>query len=174
MTTENQSFVDCFMERMRGDLLESLPKIIEKITNYTGVKLNEEDIYNAFMMEFEDTLHVLIHELAHVAIEKALPWTETLNEFEHVFVDEVLARFIERFISSKLKDELRLRELKIFIESFEKQVEELKGYPPLRNIKLSTEDYSLLYEEFQKQMERKGSLEDFGKKLLEIAKSIVS
>lgn len=171
---ETYDFVVSFIERVKDDLLASLPKIVEKIADYTGTRLSEEDIHNAFMMEFEDTLHVFIHELAHVVIEKEIPWTKTLNEFDHVFVDEVLARFVERFVSSKLKDELKLKELKIVVESFEKQIEELKGYPQLMNIKLSVEDYSLLYEDFQKHMDGKGSLEDFGRRLLKILHSFGS
>jgi len=173
MAIETPSVVS-FVERMKEDLLASLPKIVGEIADYIGVKLDEEDIHNALMMEFEDTLHVLIHELAHVVVEKEIPWTETLDKFNHVFVDEVLARFIERLISSMLRDELELKELRITVESFEKQVEELKGYPELRNMKLSVEEYSSLYEDFQRHINEKRSLEDFGKKLLKIAKSVSS
>jgi len=73
-----------------------------------------------------------------------------------------------------LRDELELKELRITVESFEKQVEELKGYPELRNMKLSVEEYSSLYEDFQRHINEKRSLEDFGKKLLKIAKSVSS
>jgi adenine C2-methylase RlmN of 23S rRNA A2503 and tRNA A37 len=68
-----------------------------------------------------------------------LPWLRGLEERQHVLVDEVLARFLERKVS---------KQLHTFTESFEEQLQEMRMHSPLRNLDWTVGFYSRIYEDF--------------------------
>jgi len=63
-----------------------LPIVVDKLEKITGVKVPQK--------EFEDAvkyaIHVVTHELAHIYLEKAVPWLSEVEYEKHTLMDEVL------------------------------------------------------------------------------------
>jgi hypothetical protein len=127
-----------------------LPVAIKKLEEVSSVKVSREMIDETT----KHVVHIMIHELAHVYMEKALPWLDNFEDGQHTLIDEVLARFIERKVS---------KELDLYVESFEEQLKELKMYSPLSNLDWSAKFYGKLYEDFEEHISRGRSLENFVK-----------
>ena len=120
----------------------------EYLKKITGVKVSTEKINNAL----KEAIHIAIHELAHLYIDEALPCLTKLDDKQHTLVDEVLARFLERKTSS---------ELNLLVESFEEQLEELRNYPELKELKWNVESYKELYNSFEGYVKEGKTLKDF-------------
>jgi hypothetical protein len=127
-----------------------IPVAIRKLEEISSVKLSRGRVDETT----KHVVHIVIHELAHVYVEEALPWLKDLEGKQHILVDEVLARFLERKVS---------QELNLYVESFEEQLKELKMYSPLSNLDWNVKFYSKLYEDFEKHISRTRSLESFAK-----------
>ena len=132
-------------------ILSAAVKHLEKLA---GVELAKSRIDSAL----REAIHIVIHELAHAALEQALPWLGNLEEKEHTLVDEVLARFLQRKVSAQLH---------LFTESLEEQLKEIRGYPLLQSLDWSSDFYHQLYEEFEKHTRHGGNVEAFAHKILE-------
>jgi hypothetical protein len=98
-----------------------LPEAVEQLEKLTGVRVRKQKMDKVLREAF----HIILHELAHAFVEQALPWVNSLEERQHVLVEEVLARFLERKVSLKLHS---------FVESLEEQMEEIRMYSPLRDL----------------------------------------
>jgi len=116
----------------------------------------------------ESLPHVVIHELAHAYVNEKILRSMQLPKNVHVFVDEVLARLIERKISSRLKSSGYKW---VLVETLEEQFEELKHYSVLKDVNFTLEDYVKLYNEFEKSASSK-QLEDFVDKLIHVAQKL--
>lgn len=127
-----------------------LPVVIKRLEEMSSVKVSRERIDETA----KHVVHIVVHELAHVYAEKALPWLNSLEDDQHTLFDEVLARFLERRVS---------KELGLYVESFEEQLKELKMYSPLSNLDWNVEFYGKLYEDFEKHVSRGGNLKSFAK-----------
>jgi hypothetical protein len=127
-----------------------LPLAIKKLEEISSVKVTRETIDETT----KHVVHIVIHELAHVYMGKALPWLDNLKDNQHTLIDEVLARFLERKVS---------KELDLHVESFEEQLKELKMYSPLSNLDWNVKFYGRLYKDFEEHISRGGSPESFGK-----------
>jgi hypothetical protein len=130
-----------------------LPIIVDRLEKITGVKVPQKEFDDAV----KHVIHVVIHELAHIYLEKAVPWLSEVEDEKRTLIDEVLTRFLERKVS---------KELNLFVESFDEQLRELKMYTPLRNLNWSKEFYSKLYDDFEKYIIQGGSIEGFAKEIL--------
>jgi hypothetical protein len=139
------------VEMMNLNELENiLPVAVKKLEEISGVKVSKDRVNETT----KHVVHIVIHELAHAYMEKALPWLNSLEDSQRTLIDEVLARFLERKVS---------KELHLYVESFEEQLKELKMYSPLSNLDWNVEFYSKLYRDFEKHIARGQSLESFGK-----------
>jgi len=134
------------MSRLENILLVA----IKKLEEMSGVKVSGNRIHEIT----KHVVHIVMHELAHVYMEKALPWLNNLEDSQHTLIDEVLARFLERKVS---------KELHLYVESFEEQLKELKMYSPLSNLDWTVKFHSKLYKDFEKHISRGRSLENFVK-----------
>jgi hypothetical protein len=130
-----------------------LPGAVELLEKLTGVKVTKRKMDKVLAEAF----HIILHELAHAFVEQALPWVNGLEERQHVLVDEVLARFLEREVSLKLHS---------FVESLEEQMEEIRMYSPLRDLDWTADFYSRLYQDFEEHSSKSRSLETFARKIL--------
>jgi len=130
-----------------------LPMVVDKLEKITGVKVPQKEFEDAI----EHAIHVIIHELAHIYLERAVPWLSEVDDEKRMLIDEVLTRFLERKVSA---------ELNLFVESFEEQLKELKMYSPLRNLGWNKDFYSKLYDDFEKYVTQGGSIESFAKEIL--------
>jgi hypothetical protein len=130
-----------------------LPIVVDKLEKITGVKVPQKEFEDAV----KHAIHVMIHELAHIYLEKAVPWLSEIEDEKHTLIDEVLTRFLERKVS---------KELNLFVESFEEQLKELKMYSPLRNLGWNKDFYSKLYDDFEKHITQGKSIESFAKEIL--------
>jgi hypothetical protein len=126
-----------------------LPVAIEKLEEISCVKISGKRIDETT----KHVVHIVIHELAHAYLEKALPWLNDLEETQHTLIDEVLSRFLERKVS---------KELHLYVESFEEQLKELKMYSPLSGLNWNVKFYSGLYRDFEKHIASGRSLKSFG------------
>ena len=77
-----------------------------------------------------------------------------------------MARFIERRLSSELKDELDLKT--VIVESFEEQMSELSRYPELASLKIDEEEYKRAYEGFWRGVEEGKSPEKLAEIVLKM------
>lgn len=134
----------------KSGLENILPVAIKKLEEISSVEVSRERIDETI----KHAVHIVIHELAHAYMEKALPWLNNLEDNQHTLIDEVLARLLERKVS---------KELDLYVEGFEEQLKELKMYSPLSNLDWDVKFYSKLYKDFEKHISRGGSLESFGK-----------
>lgn len=134
-------------EAILSDSVRHLEKLV-------GVELSKSRIDSAL----KEATHIIIHELAHTALEQALPWLGNLEERQRVLVDDVLARFLERKVSAQLH---------LFTESPEEQLKEMRGYSLLQDLDWSLDFYHQLYEEFEKHIRHGGNVEAFAHKILE-------
>jgi benzoyl-CoA reductase/2-hydroxyglutaryl-CoA dehydratase subunit BcrC/BadD/HgdB len=130
-----------------------LPIVVDKLEKITGVKVSQKELEDAI----KHAVHVIIHELAHVYLEKAVPWLSEVEDEKHTLINEVLTRFLERKVST---------ELNLFVESFEEQLKELKTYSPLRELGWNEDFYRKLYDDFEKCVTHGGSVESFAKEIL--------
>jgi hypothetical protein len=128
-----------------------LPSVVKKLEEIAGVKVAQNKIDDVV----KQAVHIVIHELAHAYVERALPWLSKIEDDQHTLIDEVLARFLERRVS---------KELSLFVESFEEQLKELRMYSPLRNLSWDVDFYGKLYDDFEKHVRQGGNLESFAKK----------
>jgi hypothetical protein len=126
-----------------------LPVAIRKLEELSGEKVSGKTIDETT----KHVVHIVIHELAHAYVEKALSWLSSLEDSQHTLIDEVLARFLERKVSKE----------HLYVESFEEQLKELKMYSPLSNLNWNVKFYGKLYRDFEKHITRGGSLKNFGK-----------
>jgi len=105
--------------------------------------------------------HVVRHEIAHAYVDKLLEDIDLPLE-KKIALAEILARFIER------KTSLWLREQGynwVLVESFDSQLAELKAYPELEGVDISSEKYRQLYEEFEESV-KQGKLRKYVQKLI--------
>jgi hypothetical protein len=130
------------------------PVIVEHLEKLTGAKVPKKKMDKVL----REGLHIILHELAHFFLEQSLPWLGNLKERQHVLVDEVLARFLERNVSKQLHS---------FTESFEEQLQEMRMYSPLRDLDWTVGFYSRLYEDFETHISQGKSIETFARKILE-------
>jgi hypothetical protein len=135
----------------KSDFETMLPGVVKKLEEIAGVKVAQNKINDVV----KQAIHIVIHELAHVYVEGALPWLSKIEDDQHTLIDEVLARFLERKVS---------KELNLFVESFEEQLKELRMYSPLRNLSWDADFYSRLYDDFEKHVLQAGNLQSFAKK----------
>lgn len=98
-----------------------LSAAVTHLEKLAGVELAKSKIDSAL----REATHIVIHELAHAALEQALPWLGSLGEEEHTLVDEVLAWFLERKVSAQLH---------LFTESLEEQLKQIRGYSLLQSL----------------------------------------
>jgi Zn-dependent M32 family carboxypeptidase len=131
------------------ELENALPVAIKKLEEISGVKVSRQRIDETT----KHVVYIVIHELAHAYMEKALPWLKDLEDGQPTLIDEVLSRFLERKVSKE----------HLYVESFEEQLKELKMYSPLSNLDWNAKFYSELYEDFEKHVARGESLESFAK-----------
>jgi hypothetical protein len=131
-----------------------LPKAVEYLEKLTGVRIRKQKMDRVLREAF----HIILHELAHAFVEQALPWVNSLEERQHVLVDEVLVRFLERKVSLKLHS---------FVESLEEQMKEIRMYSPLRDLDWTADLYGRLYEDFEEHSSKGRSSEAFARKILE-------
>ena len=127
--------------------------IVEHLEKLTGTRVPKKKMDKVL----KEGLHIILHELAHSFLEQSLPWLNSLEEKQHVLVDEVLARFLERNISKQLHS---------FTESLEEQLTEMRMYSPLRDLEWTIDFYSRLYENFEKHISQGKSIETFARKML--------
>jgi len=135
----------------KNDFETMLPSVVKKLEEIAGVKVAQNKINGVV----KQAIHIVIHELAHAYVERALPWLSKIEDDQHTLIDEVLARFLERKVS---------KELNLFVESFEEQLKEIKMYSPLRNLSWDVGFYGKLYDDFEKNVQQVGNLESFAKK----------
>lgn len=114
---------------------------------------------------FDSSIHVIIHEIAHSVVNEILGEKDPEKRLS---LSEILARFIERVVSSELMKEKPSR--LIIIESLEKQFEELQGYSVFRKTNLTVSDYKKLFEIFTAYLAEGKLKENIGK----IEKEILS
>jgi hypothetical protein len=131
-----------------------LPKAVEYLEKLAGVRITKQKLDKVLREAF----HIVLHELAHAFVKQALPWVNSLEERQHVLVDEVLARFLERKVSLKLHS---------FVESLEEQMEEIRMYSPLTGLDWTAGFYSRLYKDFEEHCSKGRSIETFARKILE-------
>lgn len=143
----------------KSELKTMLLAIAKKLEEITGVKVAQDKIDDAA----PHAIHIIIHELAHMYVEKALPWLSKIEGNKRTLLDEVLARFLERKVS---------KELNLFVESFDEQLQELKMYSPLRNLRWNVDFYSKLYDDFERHIAQGRSLESFAKAIYEAIKGL--
>ena len=132
-----------------GELENILPIAIKKLEEISGVSASRRKIDETK----KHAVHIVIHELAHAYLERALPWLNHLEDTEHTLIDEVLTRFLERKVS---------KELHLYVESFEEQLKELKMYSPLSGLNWNVKFYGGLYRDFEKHVAHGGSMKSFG------------
>jgi len=154
------------VEELNVELAKAVPFVVKKAVELFG--LEESQVLRAVKRAFSHALHITIHELVHELAREALPWLKELNEPEHTFVDEVLARLAERFISTGLRENLGLKTA--VVEDFEEQLFELRFYDQLKGLRMSVEDLKGLYQEFLKFTEKTGGACEFAKLLLCLVK----
>jgi hypothetical protein len=128
--------------------------IIGHLEKLTGAKVPKKKMDKVL----REGLHIALHELAHSFLEQSLPWLGGLEERQHVLVDEVLARFLERKVSEELHS---------FTESLEEQLQEMRMYSPLRDLDWTVGFYGRLYEDFEEHISQGKSIETFARKILE-------
>ena len=136
------------------DFKALFPVIVEDLEELTGTEVPKEKMDKVL----REGLHIILHELAHSFLVQSLPWLGSLEERQHVLVDEVLARFLERKVS---------KELHSFTESFEEQLQEMRMYSPLRDLDWTVDFYGRLYEDFEEHISQGKSIETFAQKILE-------
>ena len=158
--------IKSLLNKVMDELNTVLPFILERFQKYFGLTPSLEYV----KQYFSSTIHVVIHELAHSIIKKKCSWIDEIEEDKHVFINEVLARFIERRISTEIKEKFKLET--VFVESFKEQLMELKMYPELKNLKITLDEYAKLYDTFNKHIDSQKSLEEFCKYLSKYYESI--
>lgn len=79
-------------------ILEKMTQINGLIAATLGIELTDED----FADGREQLLHIYCHEACRAALVHCVPWLRDLPEREHILVDEVLARLLERELSPRL------------------------------------------------------------------------
>jgi len=158
--------IKSLLNKVMDELNTVLPFILERFQKYFGLTPSLEYVEQYF----SSTIHVVIHELAHSIIKKKCSWIDEIEEGKHVFINEVLARFIERKISTEIKEKFKLE--RVFIESYKKQLMELKMYPELRNLKITPDEYAKLYDTFNRYIDSQRNLEEFCRCLSKYFESI--
>ncbi len=148
-------------ERLAKGLHVALGRLLElfdlRLTPELAGKLREASAH---------VLHVVLHELVHPLAQEALPWLRELPDTDRIFVEELLARVVERAISLELREPLGKEA--VLVESFEEQLAELGGYEQLRGLKMGVEDLRRLFSAFLAQADRPGWAREFAKHLLEL------
>ena len=148
-------------ERLARGLHIALRRLLElfdlRLTPELAGKLRRASVH---------ALHAVLHELVHPLAQEALPWLRQLPGTDRVFVEELLARMVERAISLELGELLGPEA--VLVESFEEQLAELGGYEQLKGLKMDVEDLRLLFSAFLAQADRPGWARDFAKYLLEL------
>lgn len=150
------------VEELNAELAKAVPFVVRRAVELFG--LEESQVVRAVKKAFSHALHITIHELVHELAREALPWLEELSEPKRTFVDEVLARLVERSISTGLRENLGLKTA--VVESFEEQLSELRFYDQLKELRMSVEDLKGLYQEFLKFTEKTGGACEFARLLL--------
>jgi len=158
--------IKSLLNKVMAELNTVLPFILERFQKYFGLTPSLEYVEQYF----SSTIHVVIHELAHSIIKKKCSWIDEIEEGKHVFINEMLARFIERKISTEIKEKFKLET--VFIESYKKQLMELKMYPELRNLKITPDEYAKLYDTFNRYIDSQRNLEEFCRYLSKYFESI--
>jgi len=150
------------LDLVRREVERALPLVIQRLEEYFGCRLSAEDVERHCLPLILSTLHVVVHEVAHAAVECMAEGLE-LSAREREALHEVMARLIERRLSIELR-ELGLSTAKV--ESFEEQVAELSSYPELKGLRLTAEAYGELYERFWRAVEEGKSAEDLVREVL--------
>ena len=153
------------VEELKEELGTAIPIAVEKLMGLFGLEASP-GLLKDIRMAISHALHIIIHELAHQVAREAMPWLEELPEPDRTFVDEVLARLVERAISTELRDGVGLK--MVLVEDFKEQLSELRFYEQLRGISMDEADLKALYEEFLRYASRAGGALDFARHLLEL------
>jgi len=157
--------LDALASELAERLAKGLHAALRRLLKLFDLRLTPE-LAGKLREAFAHVLHVVLHELVHPLAQEALPWLGELLGTDRVFVEELLARMVERTISLELRE--LLGEEAVLVESFEEQLAELEGYEQLRGLKMDTDDLSLLFSAFLAQADRSGWARDFAKYLLEL------
>jgi len=147
---------------VRREVERAVPFVMQRLEEYFGCRPSAEEIERYCLPPILSTLHVVVHEVAHAAVEHMIGGLK-LSAREREALHEVMARLIERRFSIELR-ELGLSTAKV--ESFEEQVAELSSYPELRGLKLTAEAYGELYERFWRAVEEGRPVEDLVREAL--------
>ena len=159
------------IEELSAELAQALPFAAKRLAELFGLGLGPR-VLGAVRRAFSHALHITVHELVHEMAREGLPWLEELHEPDRTFVDEVLARLVERYVSSELRGSLGLKTA--LVESFEEQLFELRSYEQLRELQMGVGDLEGLYQEFLVFARREGGAREFAKHLLGLRKRYLS
>ena len=151
------------LDLVRREVERALPLVMRRLEEYFGCRPSAEEVERYCLPLILSTLHVVVHEVAHAAVERMVEGLE-LSAREREALHEVMARLIERRLSIELRERLGLSTVKV--ESFEEQVAELSSYPELRGLRLAAEAYGELYERFWRAVEEGKPVEDLVREVL--------
>jgi len=154
-----------YFSELFSEIKKYAPIICEKIEKISGVKVNDEKAFMIIKEYFDSSIHVIIHEIAHSVLNEILG---EKDPEKRLALSEILARFLERVVSSELMKEKPSR--LITVESLEKQFEELQGYSVFRKTSFTVNDYKKLFEMFTAYLAEGKLKENMGK----IEKEILS
>ena len=165
MSGTNLGTVDELANELGARLARGLCLAIRRLLELFGLEL-EPRLREELKKAAAHALHITIHELSHPLAHEAIPWLRGLPEPDRTFVEELLARMVERAVSLELKG--LLGEEAVLIEGFEDWLLELSCYGPLRDLKISVEDLEDLFRTFQEHIRRPGGARDFAEHLLRL------
>jgi len=151
------------LDLVRREVEEAVPFVMRRLEEYFGCRPSAEEAERYCLPLILSTLHVVVHEIAHAAVERMIGGLE-LSARDREALHEVMARLIERRLSIELRERLGLSTAKV--ESFEEQVAELSSYPELRGLRLTAEAYGELYERFWRAVEESRPVEDLVREVL--------
>lgn len=97
-------------------LLEKLAQIKKTVEELFDIALTDQD----FADGREELLHIYCHETCHAVLAHAVPWLGDLPERDHIMVDEVLVRLLEKELAPRLG---------LFCHSDDEFLVELSMYP---------------------------------------------
>jgi len=165
--TVNQvrSELDNALGLVKEEVNKAVPFVFERIQVYFKHIPDANRVIDICLPFVRSILHVLVHEISHVVVENVIQELD-LSVRDKCLVYEVMARFIERRLSSELKDELDLK--MVIVESFEEQVSELSRYPELASLKIDEEEYKRAYEGFWRGVEEGKSPEKLAEIVLKM------
>mgnify|MGYP000041111587 CR=1 FL=1 len=153
------------VEELTEELGKAIPIAVRRLAELFGLEVGPE-LLGDVRMAISHAIHIIIHELAHSVARRGMGWLEELPEPDRTFVDEVLARLVERYISTELREREGLK--MALVEDFREQLSELRSYEQLRGISMNEADLKALYEEFLRHASRAGGACEFARHLLEL------